>query len=446
VPYRDLVEDGQVRGLLVAPDWYEPPHPQESPPMGDDPVGLLRPTGEISVPPGEGDPVPSIEDIIDPPPPPVAEFLIYGEATGTGQSPSVQNSYKLAAQSIDSVSFGTVAAVKPNDGFGVTIWNKHIQYEEPSSALPNGRLFMGWPFAVCFSDNLGESWRIIRVVSDDGVSSRNEGGVFVRADGSYLIAGVQLHPTNFTYVSRRFFVMPREGFDAAADLPFSGNLTTPEVTLPFYDDGGAADAYYSAGASYNADRIAIEMDSGLSLSIARNALPASVNFSSFMNPYGAAKTIPTQDGFVLIGGAVITRSVDGGQTYQPVSPVISDLFSSTFKSIIGGDLAQTGRIVATNFWNGEVVVSDQFQWSELSNWRVAALPATEGGVTWTRVIDAAYSPELQMWGICGQGSGSVGLVCLANEDLTQMQSYTVPLMRNGGRVVSLPPRRVVQIL
>lgn len=54
VPYRDLVEDGHVPGLLVAPDWWEPRHPQEDPPSVKDPVALFRPTPEISIPPGEG--------------------------------------------------------------------------------------------------------------------------------------------------------------------------------------------------------------------------------------------------------------------------------------------------------------------------------------------------------------------------------------------------------
>lgn len=46
VPYDDLVEDGYIKGLLVARDWYEPPHPQDTPVSVSDPVGLYRPSPE----------------------------------------------------------------------------------------------------------------------------------------------------------------------------------------------------------------------------------------------------------------------------------------------------------------------------------------------------------------------------------------------------------------
>lgn len=60
VPYRDLVEDGHIPGLLVAPDWWEPRHPQEDPPSVKDPVALFRPSPEHR-PPGEGEvPAPDI--------------------------------------------------------------------------------------------------------------------------------------------------------------------------------------------------------------------------------------------------------------------------------------------------------------------------------------------------------------------------------------------------
>lgn len=51
--YRDLVEDGQIPGLLVHPDWYEPRHPQEIPVPADDAVALWRPSPELSIPTGE---------------------------------------------------------------------------------------------------------------------------------------------------------------------------------------------------------------------------------------------------------------------------------------------------------------------------------------------------------------------------------------------------------
>jgi hypothetical protein len=61
VPYQSLVEDGYIPGLLVAPDWYEPPHPLDEPLKDiDDPVALYKPAPEISLPDGEGDPAPAL--------------------------------------------------------------------------------------------------------------------------------------------------------------------------------------------------------------------------------------------------------------------------------------------------------------------------------------------------------------------------------------------------
>ena len=54
--YVDLVEDGHIPGLLVHPDWWEPHHPQEDPVSVTDPVALWRPSPEISVEAGYGDP------------------------------------------------------------------------------------------------------------------------------------------------------------------------------------------------------------------------------------------------------------------------------------------------------------------------------------------------------------------------------------------------------
>lgn len=51
--YVDLVEDGQIPGLLVHPGWYEPRHPQEIPVDTSDAVVLWRPGSEISIPVGE---------------------------------------------------------------------------------------------------------------------------------------------------------------------------------------------------------------------------------------------------------------------------------------------------------------------------------------------------------------------------------------------------------
>lgn len=40
---RDMVTDGHVRGLLVAPEWREPMHPQEYMPAVDEAITLYDP-------------------------------------------------------------------------------------------------------------------------------------------------------------------------------------------------------------------------------------------------------------------------------------------------------------------------------------------------------------------------------------------------------------------
>lgn len=45
--YGDLREDGQVRGLRVCPDCWEPRHPQERPQKADDPIALRHPAPEV---------------------------------------------------------------------------------------------------------------------------------------------------------------------------------------------------------------------------------------------------------------------------------------------------------------------------------------------------------------------------------------------------------------
>lgn len=44
---KDMVEDGHIEGLLVAPEWYEPRHPQELPPRDtEDPIAIYKPSPE----------------------------------------------------------------------------------------------------------------------------------------------------------------------------------------------------------------------------------------------------------------------------------------------------------------------------------------------------------------------------------------------------------------
>jgi hypothetical protein len=72
LPYRDLVEDGHIPGLLVHPECYEPQHPQEIPVRATDPIALYRPAPEISIPTNEGSPtagmtIPATPTLKDPP-------------------------------------------------------------------------------------------------------------------------------------------------------------------------------------------------------------------------------------------------------------------------------------------------------------------------------------------------------------------------------------------
>lgn len=58
---KDMVEDGQYPGLLVAPDWWEPKHPQETPVDVNDPIAIYKPAPEQSKPEGEGTAAPELE-------------------------------------------------------------------------------------------------------------------------------------------------------------------------------------------------------------------------------------------------------------------------------------------------------------------------------------------------------------------------------------------------
>jgi len=40
---KDMIEDGYVPGLLVAPDEYDPPHPQDKPVKVSDAMAIRRP-------------------------------------------------------------------------------------------------------------------------------------------------------------------------------------------------------------------------------------------------------------------------------------------------------------------------------------------------------------------------------------------------------------------
>lgn len=48
--YLELVEDGQVKGLRVCLQCYDPKHPQERPSRGPDPIALRDPAPETIAP------------------------------------------------------------------------------------------------------------------------------------------------------------------------------------------------------------------------------------------------------------------------------------------------------------------------------------------------------------------------------------------------------------
>lgn len=76
---RDLVVDGQIPGLLVAPDWYEPKHPQEIPPHVDDPIAI-SPSVPDDPPPTEGTPAPAPVEV------PLALFMSVNPIVEAGGS------------------------------------------------------------------------------------------------------------------------------------------------------------------------------------------------------------------------------------------------------------------------------------------------------------------------------------------------------------------------
>lgn len=44
---KDMVEDGYLRGLLVHPDWYDPPHPQEQPFDPEEGIAIYKPAPDL---------------------------------------------------------------------------------------------------------------------------------------------------------------------------------------------------------------------------------------------------------------------------------------------------------------------------------------------------------------------------------------------------------------
>lgn len=81
MPYRDLVEDGQIPGLLVHPDWYEPRHPQELPIDTSDAITLWRPASELSVNEGEFNTLPEWQAWVVENCPPTPDLLVFSQST-----------------------------------------------------------------------------------------------------------------------------------------------------------------------------------------------------------------------------------------------------------------------------------------------------------------------------------------------------------------------------
>lgn len=63
---KDMVEDGQRRGLLVAQEWYEPRHPQERVKNVTDAEALYKPAPDQSKPDDEGVAAPDIRTLVAP--------------------------------------------------------------------------------------------------------------------------------------------------------------------------------------------------------------------------------------------------------------------------------------------------------------------------------------------------------------------------------------------
>lgn len=59
VRYLDLRQDGQVKGLNVCGECWDPEHPQEHLPEVSDRQALFDPSPEVSIPDDEGDAAPT---------------------------------------------------------------------------------------------------------------------------------------------------------------------------------------------------------------------------------------------------------------------------------------------------------------------------------------------------------------------------------------------------
>ena len=125
--YRDLVEDGHIKGLLVHPDWWEPKHPQEIPVTVTDPVALYRPAPEISIPLGYGLPDGFALDSC-PPEPNLAH-----PPTGTIAASLVGSEMQIVVSSAIKFNFGECVYIEL-DGGG---WFVSMTRTEADAPSPN---------------------------------------------------------------------------------------------------------------------------------------------------------------------------------------------------------------------------------------------------------------------------------------------------------------------
>lgn len=131
--YRDLVEDGHVPGLLVHPDWWEPKHPQETPPDVTDPVALYRPSPEISIETGYG-------EAEAPLPPPATPTV---PAAGTLGSDAIVGTRFITVNEALTYSIGQWLLIELNGGGTYFVSRIVTSTDAPTFTIPFASEFAG---------------------------------------------------------------------------------------------------------------------------------------------------------------------------------------------------------------------------------------------------------------------------------------------------------------
>lgn len=171
VPYNDLVRDGHIHNLMVAPDWYEPEHPLETIEPVSDPVALRHPSprrGHLNV---------------------TVRFPLFDVDTGGYGS----DLFLLSAETFDLVS----------NGFNVALYvdKPGTTYSTANETAGSGYVPGGLPVALSVdngevaldttswaSATFGALWLLVyEVISGDALMRMNLGSLHVADNGVFTI-------------------------------------------------------------------------------------------------------------------------------------------------------------------------------------------------------------------------------------------------------------------